>query len=67
MPVPMTRLALRPIAFRMRRCRAVRLPKTFQRFVKEAGVPPEHISLSTQELPEDFAELVDLGVKVNAW
>ena len=33
----------------------------------KAGVPPEHISLSTQELPEDFAELVDLGVKVNAW
>lgn len=32
----------------------------------KAGVPPEHISLSTQELPEDFAELVDLGVKVNA-
>lgn len=31
------------------------------------GIPPENISLSTQELPEDFAELVDMGVKVNAW
>lgn len=30
------------------------------------GVPPENISLSTQELPHDFAELVDMGVKVNA-
>lgn len=30
-----------------------------------AGVPPEHISLSTQELPSDFAELMDMGVKVN--
>ncbi len=30
------------------------------------GIPPENISLSTQELPEDFAELVDLGIKVNA-
>ena len=31
-----------------------------------AGIPPENISLSTQELPGDFAELIDLGVKVNA-
>ena len=33
----------------------------------QAGIPPEHISLSTQELPEDFVELVNLGIKVNAW
>jgi diaminopimelate decarboxylase len=32
-----------------------------------AGIPAENISLSTQELPEDFAELVKMGVKVNAW
>jgi len=32
----------------------------------EAGVPADHISLSTQELPSNFAELMDLGVKVNA-
>jgi diaminopimelate decarboxylase len=32
-----------------------------------AGIPPENISLSSQELPHDFAELVDMGVKVNAW
>lgn len=32
-----------------------------------AGIPPENISLSTQELPDDFAELVDMGVKINAW
>lgn len=31
-----------------------------------AGIPPENISLSTQELPADFAELCDLGVKLNA-
>lgn len=30
------------------------------------GIPAENISLSTQELPEDFAELVDMGVKLNA-
>lgn len=30
------------------------------------GIPAENISLSTQELPADFAELVDLGVKLNA-
>lgn len=33
----------------------------------DAGIPADHISLSTQELPDDFAELVDMGVKVNAW
>ena len=32
-----------------------------------AGVPAENISLSTQELPDDFEELVKMGVKVNAW
>jgi len=32
----------------------------------EAGIPADHISLSTQELPADFADLMDLGVKVNA-
>lgn len=32
-----------------------------------AGIPAENISLSTQELPQDFADLVKLGVKVNAW
>lgn len=31
-----------------------------------AGVPPQRISLSTQELSPDFSELVELGVKVNA-
>jgi len=31
-----------------------------------AGIPAENISLSTQELPSDFAELVALGVKINA-
>lgn len=31
-----------------------------------AGVPAEKISLSTQELPEDFAELLRGGVKFNA-
>jgi diaminopimelate decarboxylase len=31
-----------------------------------AGIPPSHISLSSQELPADFAELVDLGVQLNA-
>jgi len=30
-----------------------------------AGVPPERISLSTQELPDFFPELVEQGVKVN--
>ena len=32
-----------------------------------AGVPAENISLSTQELPADFAEFVKMGVKINAW
>lgn len=32
-----------------------------------AGIPADHISLSTQELPIDFADLVKLGVKINAW
>ena len=31
-----------------------------------AGIPANHISLSTQELPGDFAELVNMGVKINA-
>ena len=31
-----------------------------------AGVPAEKISLSTQELPEDFADVLRLGVKFNA-
>lgn len=30
------------------------------------GVPAEKISLSSQELPQDFEELVKLGVKINA-
>jgi hypothetical protein len=32
-----------------------------------AGVPADHISLSTQELPADFSELVDMGVNLNLW
>jgi diaminopimelate decarboxylase len=31
-----------------------------------AGIPATDISLSTQELPEDFAELVKAGVEINA-
>jgi diaminopimelate decarboxylase len=31
-----------------------------------AGIPPSHISLSTQEMPTDFEELINLGVKFNA-
>jgi diaminopimelate decarboxylase len=31
-----------------------------------AGIPADHISLSTQELPADFAALVDMGVNMNA-
>lgn len=31
-----------------------------------AGIPPENISLSTQELPKDFSDLINTGVKVNA-
>jgi diaminopimelate decarboxylase len=32
----------------------------------DAGIPAENISLSTQELPENFADLIKLGVKINA-
>lgn len=32
-----------------------------------AGIPPENISLSSQELPQDFVEFVKMGVKINAW
>jgi len=32
----------------------------------DMGVPAEKISLSSQELPVDFAELVKMGVKINA-
>lgn len=31
-----------------------------------AGIPAGHISLSTQELPEDFAELYEFGIEINA-
>lgn len=31
-----------------------------------AGIPPENISLSTQELPTNFQELITAGIKVNA-
>lgn len=31
-----------------------------------AGMPAGNISLSTQELPDDFAELYDLGIEINA-
>lgn len=30
------------------------------------GIPGEHISLSTQELPEDFEALLDAGISINA-
>lgn len=33
----------------------------------DAGIPADHISLSSQELPADFAELIDMGVKINCW
>lgn len=33
----------------------------------DAGIPADHISLSSQELPSDFAELIDMGVKINCW
>lgn len=33
----------------------------------EAGFQPEMISLSSQELPGDFADLMEMGIKVNAW
>lgn len=32
----------------------------------DAGIPAENISLSTQELPANFADLIKLGVKINA-
>lgn len=32
----------------------------------KAGVPAEKISLSTQELPADFADVIRLGIKFNA-
>lgn len=32
----------------------------------QAGIPPENISLSTQELPDDFKELIERGIKINA-
>lgn len=31
-----------------------------------AGIEPHKISLSSQELPEDFAELYELGIEINA-
>jgi len=31
-----------------------------------AGIPPEQISLSTQELPANFPELIQAGVNINA-
>lgn len=33
----------------------------------DAGIPAENISLSTQELPDNFADLIKMGVKINAW
>jgi diaminopimelate decarboxylase len=32
----------------------------------KAGVKPQCISLSSQELPEDFKELIDMGIEFNA-
>jgi diaminopimelate decarboxylase len=32
----------------------------------KAGIKPQHISLSSQELPLDFQELIDLGIEFNA-
>merc|ERR1712127_179905 len=32
----------------------------------DMGIPAENISLSTQELPQDFEDFVKLGVKINA-
>ena len=31
-----------------------------------AGIPANHISLSSQELPNDFKKLIELGVNINA-
>lgn len=36
------------------------------RAMDTAGIPADHISLSSQELPADFAALVERGVKINA-
>ncbi len=38
-----------------------------KRAMTAGGIPAENISLSSQELPEDFADLIKLGVKINAW
>jgi diaminopimelate decarboxylase len=32
----------------------------------KAGIKPAHISLSSQELPEDFGDLIKLGIEFNA-
>ncbi|KAL7562113.1 hypothetical protein ACA910_019858 [Epithemia clementina (nom. ined.)] len=37
-----------------------------QRAIRSAQIPPSHISLSSQELPSNFAELLDQGVLLNA-
>jgi len=37
-----------------------------RRAIVAAGVPASHISLSTQELPADFDQLMEMGVKINA-
>ena len=37
-----------------------------KRAIKAANIPAHHISLSTQELPSDFADLIDQGVLLNA-
>ena len=37
-----------------------------KRAIQSAGIPASHISLSSQELPEDFADLIDQGVLLNA-
>jgi len=38
-----------------------------KRAMTTGGIPAENISLSSQELPEDFADLIKMGVKINAW
>mmetsp|Transcript_7958 Transcript_7958/g.17030 ORF Transcript_7958/g.17030 Transcript_7958/m.17030 type:complete len:491 (+) Transcript_7958:233-1705(+) len=37
-----------------------------KRAMTTGGIPAENISLSSQELPEDFADLIKMGVKINA-
>ncbi len=32
----------------------------------KAGVKPQQISLSSQELPQDFQQLIELGIEFNA-